>query len=259
MASPPRQIPPTTYATLTSVITVALARHQRLDVLASADVRRAVELEGDKRALGCDENTSCLAEVAGAMGARLVVFGQLGDLDGELVMTLNLFDSQTASAAGRVLERASDARLLSGKVDAAVDRLVGSTLASIKGTDRVRILVLDLVPGTTQDEQAAATSNVARDPSAGPAAAGSPWLLYGAAGTAGAALLVAGTGAILGGVHVAEIEAGNAEPLAAAALKHDEAAQQFGLWANASFIVSAGLLAVSAGLATASVVMGEAE
>lgn len=243
-----------TLATLTSVVTVALGRHENLDVISSADVRRALELEGDKRSLGCDEQTSCLAEIAGAMGARLVVFGQVGDLEGELVLTLNLYDSQAASAVGRVLERAPDTRRLGTQLEPAVDRLVARTLAAAKPSERIKILVLDLVPG------AAAATGAAEAKASGSADdAPTPWLLYGAGATAGVAAVAVGVGAVLGGMNVAELDAGTKEPLAAKALEHDRAAQTLGLAANASFLAAAGTLVVAASLGAAHLVVGGGE
>ncbi len=246
-------LPPSTFATLTSVVTVALGRHANLDVISSADVRRAIELEGDKRALGCAEQTSCLAEIAGAMGARLVVFGQVGDLDGELVLTLNLFDSHSASAVGRVLERAPDARRLGAQLEPAVDRLVARTLAAAKPSERIRVLVLDLEPGGVGvgEPGAAATAAGASPPT--------PWLLYGAGATAGVAVLALGVGAVIGAMHVAELDAGTREPLAAKALEHDRAAQALGLGANVSFLATAGALVVAASLGAAHLVVRGAE
>lgn len=249
------ELSPSTFATLTSVITVALGRHENLDVLSSSDVRRAVELEGDKRALGCAEQTSCLAEVAGAMGARLVVFGQLGDLDGELVLTLNLYDSQSASAVGRALERAPDSRRLAAQLEGAVDRLLARTLSSLKAGERLRILVLDLEPGAPTAAPGPAEAAAATTSSDEP----TPWLLYGAGATAGVAVLAVGVGAVLGGLNVAELDAGAKEPLAKKALEHDQAAQVLGLGANASFLTSAAALVVAASLGAAHLVVGGPE
>lgn len=249
------ELSPSTFATLTSVITVALGRHDRLDVLASADVRRAIELEGDKRALGCAEQTSCLAEVAGAMGARLVVFGQLGDLDGELVLTLNLYDSQSATAVGRVLERAPDSRRLAEKLEPAVDRLLARTLAAAKPGERLRILVLDLEAGAPAAVAPAPTPTS----TSAPASSSTPWLLYGAGATAGVAALAVGVGAVLGGLNLAELDAGTKEPFAAKALEHDQVAQVLGLGANAAFLACAGALVVAASLGAAHLMVGGPE
>src|SRR3712207_6923041 len=38
------------------------------------------ELEAAKQSVGCADDSSCLADVAGAMGAELVVFGAAGKL-----------------------------------------------------------------------------------------------------------------------------------------------------------------------------------
>lgn len=86
------------------LIAVELSRIERFDVLSDADVARIVELEGQKQTLGCS-TSSCLAEIAGAMGANLVVFGEITRLGEVRVMTLNLFDSQAASSLGRVSQQ----------------------------------------------------------------------------------------------------------------------------------------------------------
>lgn len=42
--------------------------------------------------MGCGDS-SCLAEIAGAMGAEFVVFGDVGKLGETFVINLNLFDN----------------------------------------------------------------------------------------------------------------------------------------------------------------------
>lgn len=62
-------------ATLTNLVTIALSESPRFEVVASSDVREVIALEAERQALGCESDTSCLAEVAGAMGA---LFGAVG-------------------------------------------------------------------------------------------------------------------------------------------------------------------------------------
>ncbi len=64
------------------------------------DAERAIELEGERAELGCAES-SCLAEIAGALGADLVVFGDVSRLDALLVVNLNVFDSTQATSVAR--------------------------------------------------------------------------------------------------------------------------------------------------------------
>jgi hypothetical protein len=83
------------------LIIVELSADKRLDVISAAEVRRLAELEGERQTIGCND-TSCLAELAGAMGARYVVFGDVGTLGSLVVMNLNLFDGATTQAISRV-------------------------------------------------------------------------------------------------------------------------------------------------------------
>ena len=53
---------------LTSVVATHIANYERARALSGADVRELVALEADKQAAGCDD-TSCLSEIAGALGA----------------------------------------------------------------------------------------------------------------------------------------------------------------------------------------------
>lgn len=102
-----------TLSTLTGIISAELADYRAIDVMANADVRRMLELEGQKQSVGCGD-ASCLAEIAGAMGARLVVFGSAGKLGETLVVHLNLYDSVKAQSVGRQFVEAKDVAALPG-------------------------------------------------------------------------------------------------------------------------------------------------
>jgi hypothetical protein len=114
-----------TVKTLTGIVSAELAAYTDLDVMADADVRRMLELEGEKQSVGCGD-TSCLADIAGAMGARLVVFGSVGKLGDTLVLHLNLYDSVKAQSVGRQFLEAKDVatlpRLLQPKLRALLER-----------------------------------------------------------------------------------------------------------------------------------------
>ena len=100
-------VDPGTLNTLTGIISAELADYRAIDVMASSDVRRMFELEGQKQSVGCGD-ASCLAEIAGAMGARLVVFGSAGKLGETLVVHLNLYDSVKAQSVGRQFVEATN-------------------------------------------------------------------------------------------------------------------------------------------------------
>jgi hypothetical protein len=79
--------------------------------------------------MGCDE-ASCLAELAGAMGARLVVFGDANKLGTVTILTLSLFDSSKTQSVGRVSVQAATIEELPAKLPPAVRDLVREALQS---------------------------------------------------------------------------------------------------------------------------------
>ena len=88
--------------TLSSYIAGRAARFASLEVVSSADLRDLAKLEGEKQAAGCDEaSASCLAEIAGALGADFVLSTRAGKLDAVYVVSLQLFDARVATAEGR--------------------------------------------------------------------------------------------------------------------------------------------------------------
>lgn len=98
------------------------------DLVTGQDVRRAVELEASKQALDCDAAASCLAEVAGALGADLVIFGDVGRLGSVLVVNLSLFDSAEVRTPGRAALRARDLEELPDQIAPKLLELLGPTL-----------------------------------------------------------------------------------------------------------------------------------
>lgn len=92
-----------TTRTIDGLIAVELSKVPELSVMSNADVKEIVGLEAQKGQLGCDsEDGSCLAEMAGAMGAEHVIFGQVGRLDRLLVINLNLYEARSARVVKRL-------------------------------------------------------------------------------------------------------------------------------------------------------------
>lgn len=154
-------------ALVTELVTTSLDKEQRFDVLSSGDVRRQLEVEANRATLGCDANSSsCLAEIAGAMGAQLVVYGKLGTLDDVVILTLNLFDSSQSRAVGRVALKEKSLSALSDRVDGGVKELIAPFTAKL-ATDgaRVKLLVLDIEPPDTAGASATGGGDGAGTPS----------------------------------------------------------------------------------------------
>jgi hypothetical protein len=141
---------------LTDVVSTSLAHDKRLDVVTTGELRQMLELEAQRQMVGCDA-TSCLGELAGATGARYVVFGNVGALGDELALTLQLFDSQTTTTAGRALVRGATVGSLADQSNDAVKTLLANIPAS-KGKVKVLVLALKAV-GAVVDKTPAPTAH----------------------------------------------------------------------------------------------------
>jgi hypothetical protein len=77
-----------------------------LSVVSMDEVRAMLELESERQLLGCsDESSSCLSEIADALGADVVVSGRIATLDGARVFSLRRLDQRRAAVTGQVEER----------------------------------------------------------------------------------------------------------------------------------------------------------
>ncbi|MFH1809913.1 MAG: hypothetical protein ABIJ09_14305 [Pseudomonadota bacterium] len=90
-----------TTRTIRDLILLELTRSKRYDVVGGEDLRQVLELQADRQAVGCEEN-SCLAEVAGALGAAQVLYGSVGTLGELTLVNLSLFDAAEVRAVRRV-------------------------------------------------------------------------------------------------------------------------------------------------------------
>ncbi len=111
--------------TLTTFIAARAARFPTLDVTSATDIRDMAALEADKQQMGCDQgSTSCLAEIAGAMGADFVLSTHAGKLDGVIVVALQLFDARVASGEGRASVQGWSLAELPDKIGPALDDIL---------------------------------------------------------------------------------------------------------------------------------------
>ena len=113
--------------TVTKLLTVELS-HRNFDVLSSRDLAAAASLEADRQAAGCD-TTSCLMEIAEAMGADLLAYGDVVRLNKTLLVTLNMFDAKAGKAIGRDQLKVNDLDALPDAVAASLNQMLGTTAA----------------------------------------------------------------------------------------------------------------------------------
>jgi hypothetical protein len=166
----------------TAVIASAVAESPRVDVITKEDLRQAMNLEAERQQVGCTE-TSCLAEVAAAMGARLVIYGSLGTFDDVIALELSAFDGETASSLGRTVVQEKTLKAVADAAAAKARNLRDEALSKTGGEGRLRVLVMDL------ELRNQATSTPVPTPPA-PGMSGLGWAAVGSAGAAAIALVV---------------------------------------------------------------------
>jgi TolB-like protein len=123
----PREVPASAAETIEGLLTVKLSERKALNVVSRADLAAALSMEADREALGCNE-TSCLGEIAGALDARLIVYGDIARVEDEVVVTLSLFDAEQASALARETVRARKLLDVADRLDAVVNNLLAPLL-----------------------------------------------------------------------------------------------------------------------------------
>lgn len=89
---------------LTQVLSSEIKRIEGATVVGKADIAAMLELEADKAALGCSDDTACLAEIGGALGVERIVVGHVGKVADSYVVSLRLIATREALVENRVSE-----------------------------------------------------------------------------------------------------------------------------------------------------------
>lgn len=95
------------------------------EAVSSDDVTSMLDVEAARQAASCEGENSCLSEIAGSLGAALVVTGRVVVIDGEHELALTLLDTSGARVKGRSSARAVELRALRDTSRAAARRLFG--------------------------------------------------------------------------------------------------------------------------------------
>jgi hypothetical protein len=100
-------------------------------VITAGDLQAAIGVEGTRQELGCDSQGSseCLAELASALGADIIAYGDVTRLNTQMLVTLNFFDASGSRSLGRESVRVGDLDDLPDALAAAVARMLPSLRA----------------------------------------------------------------------------------------------------------------------------------
>ncbi len=122
-------VDPTVAAALAESITTTIAQRGFFDVVSAKDLQTLLGLERQRQMMGCAEDgQSCLAELAGAIGARFVLSGSLARLGEAYQLTLQTLDSARAQPVGRAVRIAPSLEALRAQLTYAVAEATGTPL-----------------------------------------------------------------------------------------------------------------------------------
>ena len=121
-------------AAVTPVLHSELSRVQGVSLITQEDIRALALLDATKQGVGCDDR-QCMADVAGALGAELLLSAQLSRLGRSYNLTLTLIQVDGAKVLRRVTGSASgSAEAATEAVQAAVrDLFAGDLPEAAKG------------------------------------------------------------------------------------------------------------------------------
>jgi TolB-like protein len=182
-------------ATILSDIVVSEVARHGYDVISQSDISAMIGFEKQKKMLGCDE-TSCLAEIGGALGVDYLITGQVGQIGTRYRISLLVVDSRKARVIGRA------ANFCDQNEDAlarAAEATVGQLITSIRAGESNQ-LAPPVAAG--RSPATAPAPSPARDASAGQATASlggrhmttGTWIALGTSG----ALVIGGSLAVIG-------------------------------------------------------------
>ncbi len=109
-----------TATALTEAVVAQVSRQGIFQVVSAQDIATLTGLERQKSLMGCSDSTNCLAELAGAIGARFVLSGSLAKLGAAFQLSLQTLDSHKAQPLGRTVRLANDVEALRAQLPWAV-------------------------------------------------------------------------------------------------------------------------------------------
>lgn len=111
---------------VTELLLEALLNRHGVRALGPSDMKDMLDSEQQKMAVGCDKE-SCMAEIAGAMGADRLISGSVGTLGSLFVVTLKLIDTKSAQVTSRSSRRFAKIEEVPEAMGPLVDDLLQST------------------------------------------------------------------------------------------------------------------------------------
>jgi hypothetical protein len=118
-------VPAGTDGVLSDLLLNALLARHGVHAMGPADVRAMLTAEQQKNLLGCNDE-SCMAELAGALGADWLIGGSVGRLEDLYVLSLQLIDARKARVTSRASTNLKNLREAADRIGPLVDELLNA-------------------------------------------------------------------------------------------------------------------------------------
>jgi hypothetical protein len=98
-------VSPLLLQTMTESVVAEVRKLQGLSVIGMAEVRALIEAEAERQYLGCDSESDCMAEIAAALGAELLLIGNISTLGDEHFFSLKRLDQDSGETGATFTKR----------------------------------------------------------------------------------------------------------------------------------------------------------
>jgi TolB-like protein len=110
---------------LTELVIDRVTRLKRHNVMGQKDLDKMFNWEQNKQLKGCSD-TSCLVQIAGAMGAAYYIEGSVGIMGAQYIITLKLMDANNVKIVERATEQVKkDEDVVVAEIKRMVDAIMG--------------------------------------------------------------------------------------------------------------------------------------
>lgn len=111
---------------LTEAVATDIGQAGYFQVISSKEVQSLLGIERQRQMVGCSNEGSCLAELAGALGAKLVVSGSVSKLGDTFQLSLQMLDSAKAQTLSRSIRIARSPEVLRSQLPFAIAEATGT-------------------------------------------------------------------------------------------------------------------------------------
>jgi TolB-like protein len=94
------EVPPATTRVLTALLMTELHRVKELNAIGEGDIEAMLDVEAKKDFVGCG-STACAVEIGGALGARYVLYGEVGAIGSRYSVSVNVIDTTNGTVRVR--------------------------------------------------------------------------------------------------------------------------------------------------------------